>query len=164
MSASPIIKRGRVRMEVTAAARTTGSQSIADLIPRAATEHAAKTAVRYKRDGAWHDVTYAQLAEAVQEIGLGLIELGVQHGERVCILANTRPEWSYVDMAATSVGAVVVPIYPTNSPEECLWVISDSQATTIVCEDEEQLAKIAAIRDQLTQLDKIIVIDPPDGG
>jgi long-chain acyl-CoA synthetase len=151
-------------MEVTAAARTTGSQSIADLIPRAATEHAAKTAVRYKRDGAWHDVTYAQLAEAVQEIGLGLIELGVQQGERVCILANTRPEWSYVDMAATSVGAVVVPIYPTNSPEECLWVISDSQATTIVCEDEEQLAKIAAIRDQLTQLDTIIVIDPSEGG
>ena len=114
-------------MEVTAAARTTGSQSIADLIPRAAAEHAAKTAVRYKRDGAWHDVTYAQLAEAVQEIGLGLIELGVQQGERVCILANTRPEWSYVDMAATSAGAVVVPIYPTNSPEECLWVISDSR-------------------------------------
>ena len=84
--------------------------------------------MRYKRDGAWHDVTYAQLAEIVQEIGLGLIDLGIQPGERVCILANTRPEWSYVDMAATSAGAVVVPIYQTNSPEECLWVISDSDA------------------------------------
>ena len=67
---------------------------------------------------------------------LGLIDLGIEPGERVCILANTRPEWSYADMAATSAGAVVVPIYQTNSPEECLWVISDSDACAIVCEDD----------------------------
>ena len=147
-------------MEVTAAVSTTGSQSIADLIPLAAAKYAGETAVRYKRDEAWHDVTYAELADLVQELGLGLIDVGVQPGERVCILANTRPEWSYVDMAATSVGAVVVPIYPTNSPEECLWVISDSEASTIVCENEEQLAKIAAIHEQLPHLRTIIVIDP----
>ena len=147
-------------MEVTALASTTGSQSIADLIPRSAAEHAEHVALRYKRDGAWHDVTYAQLANVVQEIGLGLIDLGVQPGDRLCILANTRPEWSYVDMAATSAGAVVVPIYPTNSPEECLWVISDSEAATIVCENDEQLAKIAAIHDRLPHLRTIIVMDP----
>ena len=152
-------------MEVTAAAAsTTGSQSIADLIPRSAAEHAAHTAVRYKRDGAWQDVTYAQLADIVQELALGLIDLGVQPGDRLCILANTRPEWSYVDMAATSAGAVVVPIYPTNSPEECQWVISDSQASMIVCEDGAQLAKIAAIRDQLPDLRTIILIEPLTGG
>ena len=121
-------RRGAL-MEVTAAASRTGSKTMADLIPGAAAEHAQNTAVRYKRDGAWHDVTYAELADIVQEIGLGLIDLGIQPGERICILANTRPEWSYLDMAATSVGAVVVPIYPTNSPEECLWVISDSGAS-----------------------------------
>jgi long-chain acyl-CoA synthetase len=146
-------------MEVSVAA-TTGSQSIADLVPRAAAKHAGETALRYKRDGAWHDVTYAQMADIVQEIGLGLIDVGVQPGDRLCILANTRPDWSYVDMAATSAGAVVVPIYPTNSPEECLWVISDSGATTIVCENEEQCAKIAAIRDEVPQLKTVIVIEP----
>src|SRR5271155_325109 len=147
-------------MEATAAASTTGSRTIADLIALSAVEHAEQVAVRHKRDGAWHDVTYAELADLVQELGLGLIDVGVQPGERVCILANTRPEWSYVDMAATSVGAVVVPIYPTNSPEECLWVISDSEASAIVCENEEQLAKIAAIHEQLPHLRTIIVIDP----
>ena len=126
-----------------ATATITGSNTIADLIPRAAAEHGQKAAVRYKRDGAWHDVTYMSWRTSSQEIGLGLIELGVQPGERICILANTRPEWTYADMAATSAGAVVVPIYQTNSPEECLWVISDSGRCTIVCEDEEQLAKIA---------------------
>ena len=118
-------------MEVTTASTAgsaTGSQTIADLIPRAAAQHGDSTAIRYKRDGAWHDVGYGELAETVQEIGLGLIDLGIEAGERVCILANTRPEWSYADMGATSAGAVVVPIYQTNSPEECLWVISDSAA------------------------------------
>jgi long-chain acyl-CoA synthetase len=154
-------------MEATATASTlastTGSRTIADLIPRAAAAHPDQTAIRYKRDGAWHDVNYTELAGTVQEIGLGLIDLGIQPGERLCILGNTRPEWSYADMAATSAGAVVVPIYQTNSPEECLWVISDSDACAIVCEDEEQLAKVAAIRDQIPQLRTIIVIDPPAG-
>src|ERR1039458_9735160 len=150
-------------MEVTAGASTTGSHSIADLIPRSAAEHAGETAVRYKRDGAWQDVTYTELANVVQEIGLGLIDLGIQPSERICILANTRPEWSYVDMAATSVGAVVVPIYPTNSPEECLWVLSDSEASTIVCENDEQLAKIAAVREQLPHLRTVIMIEPVAG-
>ena len=150
-------------MEVTAAASRTGSKTMADLIPGAAAGFAQNTAVRYKRDGSWHDVTYAELADIVQEIGLGLIDLGIQAGERVCILANTRPEWSYLDMAATSTGAVVVPIYPTNSPEECLWVISDSDAGTIVCENAEQLAKIEAIRDQVPNLRTIIMIEPASG-
>src|SRR5271165_5478039 len=123
-------------MEATAAASTTGFHTIADLIPHSAAEHSQLIAVRYKRDGAWQDVTYAELADIVQELALGLIDLGVQPGERLCILANTRPEWSYVDLAGASAGAVVVPIYPTNSPEECLWVISDSEASAIVCEND----------------------------
>jgi long-chain acyl-CoA synthetase len=152
-------------MEATATASTTGSatgsKTIADLIPCAAATHGSNPAIRYKRDGAWHDVSYSQLADTVQEIALGLIDLGIKPGERLCILGNTRPEWSYADMAATSAGAVVVPIYQTNSPEECLWVISDSDACAIVCENQEQLEKIAAIREQVPNLRTIIVIDPP---
>ena len=133
-------------MEASAVETSTGSGTIADLISRSAAQRPEHAAVRHKRDGEWKDVTYQQVADIVEEIGLGLIDLGVKHGERVCILANTRPEWSYADMAITSVGAVVVPIYQTNSPEECLWVISDSGATAIVAEDKSQLAKLAEIR------------------
>jgi long-chain acyl-CoA synthetase len=155
-------------MEATATLSTTGSSStgsttIAGLIPRAAASYATKTAVRFKRDGAWHDVSYPELATIVQETALGLIGLGIEPGERVCILANTRPEWSYADLAATSAGLVVVPIYQTNSPEECLWVLSDSEACAIICENDEQLAKIAAIRDQLPNLRTVVVIDSPAG-
>jgi long-chain acyl-CoA synthetase len=150
-------------MEASATESTTGSQTIADLISRSAAERPDHVAVRHKHDGAWQDVSYRQVADIVEEIGLGLIELGIEAGERVCILANTRPEWSYADMAITSVGAVVVPIYQTNSPKECLWVISDSGATAIVCEDDAQLAKLAEIHDQVPNLKRVIVMDPPNG-
>jgi long-chain acyl-CoA synthetase len=148
-------------MEATATTSATGSRTIADLIPSAAAQHGARVAVRYKRDGSWHDVSYAQLAEIVDEVGLGLIDLGIQPGERVCILANTRPEWSYADMGATGAGTVVVPIYQTNSSEECLWVISDSEASAIFVENEEQLAKIVEIADRIPNMRSVVIIDPP---
>jgi long-chain acyl-CoA synthetase len=148
-------------MEASTAASTVRSRTIADVISRAAEDFPSHTAVRFKREGAWHDVSYAELGDIVREIALGLMDLGIAHGDRVCILANTRPEWSYADMAATEAGAVTVPIYQTNSPEECAWVIGDSGARAIVCEDEQQLAKIAAVREQLPELEMVIVIDPP---
>jgi long-chain acyl-CoA synthetase len=148
-------------MEGTIAESSAGSRTIAELIPSAASQYADRPAVRFKQDGAWHDVSYAEIGEIAREIGLGLIDLAVDAGERVCILASTRPEWSYVDAAISMAGAVVVPIYPTNSPEECLWVIADSDASTIVCENAEQLAKIAAVKEQLPSLRTVIVIDPP---
>jgi long-chain acyl-CoA synthetase len=150
-------------MEASTAASKTGARTIADIIPRAVEDYPEHTAVRFKQADAWHDVSYAELGDIVQEIALGLIDLGVARGERVCILANTRPEWSYADMAATQTGAVVVPIYQTNSPEECAWVIADSGACACVCEDAQQLAKIAAVREQLPQLRTVIVMDPPSG-
>jgi long-chain acyl-CoA synthetase len=140
---------------------TTTAQTIAALIPRALEQFPERTAVRYKRDGAWQQATYAELAEIVQEIGLGLIDLGIEPGERLCILSNTRAEWSYVDMAATAAGIIVVPIYQTNSPAECEWVLSDSGACAIACEDSSQLAKIAAVRDRVPELRTVIVMEPP---
>ncbi len=148
-------------MEASIAPQATGSQTIVDLMSRAATEYGESRAISYKRDGAWQDVSYGELATIAQEIGLGLIDLGLQAGERICILANTRPEWSYADMAATQTGAVVVPIYQTNSPQECEWVISDSDACAIICENAEQLAKIAAIKQNVPLLRTVIVMDPP---
>jgi len=149
-------------MEATTAASTaTAARTIADVIPRAVADFTDHCAVRFKRDGEWHDVSYAQLGTIVEEIALGLIDLGIAPGERVSILANTRPEWSYADMAATEAGAVVVPIYQTNSPEECLWVLVDSEASAIVCENELQLEKIVAVREQLPLLRTVIVMDPP---
>jgi long-chain acyl-CoA synthetase len=144
----------------TAAPQSTGSKTIADLMGRAAERYGDRVAVMHKVDGDWREVSFAGVAGIVSEIGRGLIDLGIQPGERVCLLSTTRPEWTYCDFAITSAGAIVVPIYATNSPEECEWVVGNSEATTIVCEDASQVAKIAAVRERLPALNTIIVIDP----
>jgi long-chain acyl-CoA synthetase len=145
---------------VPAHPEATGSSTIADLMFVAAERFGDDVAVRRKRDGQWHDTSYAEMGEIVSEIGRGLIDLGLAAGERVALLCTTRPEWTYVDFAIISAGAVVVPIYPTNSPEECAWVAGDSEARFIVCEDAGQVAKMAAVRGDLPQLETIVVIDP----
>jgi len=139
---------------------STGSKTIADLLPLAVERHRGVVAARYKHDGAWHDVTYGEVGEIADEIALGLIDLGIAPGDRVSILCRTRPEWTYCDFGVTQTGAVVVPIYPTNSPEECEWVASDSDARAIVCENAEQVAKIAQVRDRLPRLEHVIAIEP----
>src|SRR5690349_17597573 len=144
----------------TTPAGSTGSKTIADLCGRAAEQFADRIAIKHKVDGEWRDVTFAQLGEIVTEIGLGLIALGLQPGERVSILCNTRPEWTYADFAISSAGGVVVPIYPTNSPDECEWVAGNSESVFVVCEDAEQVAKIVAVRDRLPKLRQILVVDP----
>src|SRR3954470_22727935 len=92
---------------VAASNQSTGSATIADMLGLAAERFGDRPAVRYKRDGAWHDVSFAQLGEIVSEIARGLIDLGLEPGDRVSLLCSTRPEWTYVDFAITSAGGVV---------------------------------------------------------
>ncbi|MBA3428915.1 MAG: long-chain fatty acid--CoA ligase [Actinobacteria bacterium] len=145
---------------MAAASRSTGSTTIADLLGLAAERFAERPAVKFKRDGAWHDVSFAELGEIVSEIARGLIDLGLQPGDRVALLCTTRPEWTYADFAITSAGGVVVPIYPTNSPSECAWVAGNSESRFIVCEDAAQIAKITEVRGDLPALEAVIAIDP----
>ncbi len=100
---------------------------------------ATQPAIRSKRDGSWRTLSFADVWERVSALGRGLVDLGLEPGERVCILANTREEWTFADFAISAAGGVVVPIYPTNSPEECEWVAGNSGAVGVVCEDAAQV-------------------------
>jgi len=136
--------------------RGTKSSTLADLLPLSAERYGSAVAVRYKEDGAWVDRSFEQVLEVARSLSLGLIDLGVAKGDKVSILANTRPEWTYFDFAALSAGAVVVPIYQTNSPEECQYVLENSDAKVVVVEDDEQMEKIREIRDQLPLLEHVV--------
>ncbi len=151
-------------METTTAPVTTGSITVADLLPRSVELFGDRVAQKHKTDGEWRDVTFAEMGEIVSEIGRGLIDIGVEPGERVSMLCTTRVEWAWSSFAISAVGAVVVPIYPTNSPEECAWVAGNSESVAIVCEDASQVAKITAIRDQLPSLRQIVVVEDADAG
>jgi long-chain acyl-CoA synthetase len=145
----------------TAAAGASGPPvGVADLIARAAERHATRAAVREKApDGSWRTRSYAEVESTCRELAKGLMALGVERGDKVSLLANTRPEWTYYDLAALSAGATVVPIYQTNSPQECAYVLENSDAKVVVVEDSEQLAKIRAVRPSLPRLEHVVLIE-----
>ncbi len=136
--------------------RGTNSKTLADLLPASAQTYGDAPAVRYKDGATWVSRSFNEVAEIVRPLALGLAELGVAKGDRVSILGNTRPEWTYFDYAALSIGATVVPIYQTNSPEECRYVLENSDAKVVVVEDDEQLQKIREIRAQLPRLEQVV--------
>jgi long-chain acyl-CoA synthetase len=140
------------------AGRGTKSKTLADLLPLAAELYGDRPAVRYKDGDKWVDRSFSEVLEIVRPLALGLTALGIEKGDRVSILGNTRPEWTYFDFAALSIGATVVPIYQTNSPEECRYVIENSDAKVVVVEDEEQLQKIRDVRGQLPKLEQIVLM------
>jgi long-chain acyl-CoA synthetase len=146
------------------AERGTQSKTCADLMPLAAERHADLPAVTYKDEsGNWVSLSFRDVGGIVRTLALGLIELGVEKGDKVAILANTRPEWTYFDFAALSVGATVVPIYQTNSPDECQYVLENSDAKAVIVEDDEQLAKIDQIRDRVPKLEHVIRMEGSGG-
>jgi long-chain acyl-CoA synthetase len=136
--------------------RGTHSKTLADLLPLSAQAYGDAPAVRYKEGDAWVDRSFNEVVEIVRPLALGLAELGIEKGDRVSMLGNTRPEWTYFDFAALSIGATVVPIYQTNSPEECRYVLENSDAKVVVVEDDEQMEKIRKVRDQLPQLQHVV--------
>jgi len=131
---------------------------IADLLPRAAQKHGSSDAVMFDDGGTWVKRSYADVVGTVATLAKGLMALGVERGDKVSILANTRPEWTYFDFAALSAGATVVPIYQTNSPEECEYVLENSEAKVVVVEDESQLAKVRRVRDSLPNLEHVVLM------
>ena len=138
----------------------TGSKTLADLFPLAVRKHGPNKAVMYKDpSGQWVSKTYEQVGEIVKALSLGLMDLGIEKGDKVSILANTRPEWTYFDFAALSAGATVVPIYQTNSPEECQYVLENSDAVAVIVEDDEQLEKVRQVRAQCPKLEHVILME-----
>jgi long-chain acyl-CoA synthetase len=143
--------------------QTSGARTVAELARAAAETYGDRVAARFKRDGEWREVSFTALGEGVQDLAAGLVELGIEPGDRVCILADTRPEWSVTSLAISAAGGVVVPIYPTNSPEECEWVVGNSGARAVVSENSAQLQKIERVRANLPELVHTIGIDAGGG-
>jgi long-chain acyl-CoA synthetase len=136
---------------------------VASLPGSAAQRFGSHTAARFKKDGEWRELSYAEMGEAIDEIALGLVDLGIEVGDRVCILAETRLEWTLASLGVSAAGAVAVPVYPTNAPSECKWVAGNSGARAIFCENDGQRAKIEDVRDGLPDLEHVIGIDEGGG-
>ncbi|HEY6775448.1 MAG TPA: AMP-dependent synthetase/ligase [Thermoleophilaceae bacterium] len=144
------------------AAAGTGSKTIADLLPLAVKKYGDAPALRFKAGEDWSDVSYGELGATVKEIALGLVDLGIAPGDKVSILANTRPEWTSACFGIVTAGGALVTIYQTNSPEECQYVLAHSDSRAVFVEDGVQLAKVRQVEADCPELRHVIVIEPAD--
>ncbi|MFI1650503.1 AMP-dependent synthetase/ligase [Streptomyces avidinii] len=121
-------------------------------------------ALRFRSpDGEWLSRTYGELGAEVRAVGCALLGLGVAAGERVAVLAETRPQWTYTHFGALAAGAVLVPVYPTAGEEEVAWVLADSEAVVVVCDDGRQAARVEALRPKLPALRAVVLMDELPG-
>src|SRR5581483_5983171 len=116
-------------------------------------------AQQFRRGGSNAYVSYTDLGTIASEIARGLIALEIEPGDRVAIIGLTSAEWTQADLGVLCAGAVVTPIYHTNSPRECAYVLAHSDARVVFCDTLEQVAKIEQIRGECPALERIVVFD-----
>src|SRR3974390_974762 len=118
-------------------------------------------AMPYRQDGVWTPVSSAQLHRWVTAVARQLQEWGIRQGDRVLLLSENRPEWAVVDYATLLLGAVVVPVYATQTPEQVLYVLRHSDARVAFVSSRKQYDKIEAVR-QESKLERVVVMDKVD--
>jgi long-chain acyl-CoA synthetase len=146
-------------LSVPPTATVGADEALTDMVALNAAEHPTDVGLRIQRDGRWEDVTYAEFAAQVAAVAKGLVAGGVQAGDRVGLLAKTRYEWTVLDYAIWTAGAVVVPVYETSSADQISWILTDSGARAIVVETAEHAATVESVRDQAPALGPLWVID-----
>ena len=135
------------------------TSNLSDIIVLNATEAPHKVVFRRRAGDRWHDVTAADFLTEVQGVAKGLIASGVAAGDRVGLMAKTRYEWTLIDFAIWTAGAVTVPIYETSSAEQVQWILSDSQAVAILIETPEHQATLKEVDGELSHLKSTWMID-----
>ncbi|MGA4850534.1 AMP-dependent synthetase/ligase [Streptomyces sp. G5(2025)] len=140
-------------------------ETLSMLAEWAAERYGTLPALRYRREGEWTTLSYTGLRDSARRVGRGLIALGVRPGDRVAILAQTRPEWTCAHFGAFAAGAVVVPVYPTAGDDEVAWVLDDSGAAVVLCEDAAQTAKVERLRGRgrLPGVRQVVPLTEPSG-
>lgn len=116
--------------------------------------------IEYKGDdGTWHPYSAQVFRDMVIDLAKGLIGLGVNKGDSVAIVSHTRWEWTALDMAIMSIGALTVPVYETNSASQVSWIFNDSKVTLAIAEDDGQRDKIESVRSEVPTLRNVFVIE-----
>ncbi|MDH3599532.1 MAG: AMP-binding protein, partial [Candidatus Tectomicrobia bacterium] len=134
------------------------AQSIPQMFFTRASTRGENPAHRVKRDGAWHDTSWQDLRDTVRYIARSLLGLGVQAGDRVAILSDSRSEWIQCDLGIQATAGITVPIYPSSTEEQTAYILQNSESTHIFVDTPAQLAKIQNIRSECPDLRQVILM------
>jgi long-chain acyl-CoA synthetase len=141
----------------TSTKRSTSEETLSGMV-LAAAERYDGAALKYHDGEDWREMSYPDLGQTVRELARGLIALGIEPGERVAILSDTKAPWTIADFGALCAGAVVVPVYHTASADEAKHVLSDSGSKLIFCEDSDQLDTVREVWDD-TELEHAVLFE-----
>jgi long-chain acyl-CoA synthetase len=130
--------------------------SILDLLLDHANNRGTDTACLVKAGGKYGPITWAQVWQDAQRVGKALIAAGIEPGDRVNVIGQTAYEWVFTDLGILAAGAVTVPIYPSNLPDECQYVTDHSGARLVFAENADQVDKFLEKRDELGDVLKVV--------
>ncbi|MEU7642612.1 AMP-dependent synthetase/ligase [Streptomyces sp. NPDC039016] len=133
--------------------------NLTDLIRRNAAQYPDVAVLGRKVNGSWQDVTAATFLTEVRAAAKGLMAAGIKPGDRVGLMSRTRYEWTLLDFAIWSAGAITVPVYETSSAEQIQWILGDSGAVGILVESPAHEATVESVRDRLPDLANIWQIE-----
>jgi long-chain acyl-CoA synthetase len=125
---------------------------------------ADKEAFRRLLDGRWTSLTWQEVAEQVEALAAGLLAQGIEPEQRVGIASSTRYEWILADLAIMCAGGATTTVYPTTNAEDTAYILRDSGSRFVFAEDEAQLQKLRDRRDDLPELDKVLLFDGAGDG
>jgi len=129
-----------------------------ELWTRRVSESRDRCAFKFKQAGTWKELTWLQADTAAREIAVGLAAAGVKTGDRVCLVSQSRVEWMLCDVAILYLGAITVPIYASNTAEQCAFIVRNCGARVVIVEDAAQLEKLLGIRAELSAVVRYVHI------
>jgi long-chain acyl-CoA synthetase len=136
-----------------------GCDTISRLFWKRVTDHPGKVVIREKDFGIWNEYCWRDWGEQARRVGMGLIALGLQRGDRVSIASEINREWLFTDLGIIGAGGVTNGVYPTDAPDQVEYLVNDSGSRFYFAEDEEQLDKVLEVRANTPCLKKVIIFD-----
>ncbi len=124
-------------------------QNLAEMFFSRREQVADKAGYRFKKDGRWISVSYKQAVDQAERIAAALLKTGLKPGDKAAVLSNNCLEWALIDYAVISIGAVLVPIYPSLMPEQIAFLLKHSEAKILFAENEIQTEKVNTIKNNL---------------
>ncbi|MCP4749256.1 MAG: long-chain fatty acid--CoA ligase [Proteobacteria bacterium] len=119
-----------------------------------------KTAMRVKDRGIWQSYTWKDYLDKVRDLCLGMVRLGLEPNDKICIIGENKPEWFWAELAAQCAGAAAVGVFTDCNAGEVKYFVEHSESKFVVAHDQEQVDKLLEIMDELPLLEKVIYWDP----
>ncbi|HWE88652.1 MAG TPA: long-chain fatty acid--CoA ligase [Pseudonocardiaceae bacterium] len=136
-------------------------ENLTDMVWANAERFADAVSFQRRVDGTWVDVTARDFAAQVSAVAKGFVAAGLRAGDRICLMARTRYEWTLLDYAIWAAGCVTVPIYETSSAEQVEWILSDSGARAVVVESAAHRSVLDGVVDRVSEVRHVWQIDGP---